>query len=177
MNPPIRRVVTGKDPTGKAIAILDGPATRVHVRQELGIANTMIWVTDSTPAGLSGAGDAANQNVGVQPPPNGTIFRIIEFAPLREIQSDIATRLRILRGLGLQPEGKAKDNPRDPGMHRTATIDYAVVLSGEIDLLLDDSDILLKAGDVVAQRGATHAWVNRGGQPCRMAVVLVDAKD
>jgi len=177
MSAPVRRVVTGKDATGKAIALLDAPAGRVHVRQELGVSNTMIWVTDSTPADLSGAADAANQNVGVTPPSNGTIFRMIEFAPQQEIKTDFDTRLRLLRGLGLQPEGPAQDHPRDPGMHRTRTIDYIVVVSGEIDLLLDDADIHLKAGDVVVQRGTNHAWVNRGDQPCRMAVVLVDAKD
>ena len=177
MATPIRRVVTGKNETGKAIVLFDGPATSVHPRKELGITNTMLWVTDTSPADLAGHEDAANRKVGVVPPPGGTIFRVIEFAPQKEVTADYATRLQIVRGLGLAPEGPSRERPREPGMHRTRTIDYGVVLSGEIDMLLDDSEIHLKAGDVIIQRGTNHAWVNRGNVPCRMAVILVDAKE
>jgi len=174
---PIRRVVTGKDAAGKAIAILDAPATSVHHRAELGLANTLLWVTDSTPADLSSQGDAANRKIGIPPPPGGTIFRIVEFAPQKEITADFETRLKMIQGIGLAPEGPARDHPRDPGMHRTRTIDYAVVVSGEIDMLLDDSEVHLRAGDVVVQRGTNHAWVNRGSAPCRVAFILIDAKE
>jgi mannose-6-phosphate isomerase-like protein (cupin superfamily) len=174
---PIRRVVTGKDATGKAIAMIDAVATTVHRREELGVTNTLLWVTDSNPAELSNREDTANRKVGVVPPPGGTIFRVIEFAPEREVKADYLARLRIFQGLGLAPEGESREKPREPGMHRTKTIDYGVVLSGEIDMLLDDSEIHLKAGDVVIQRGTNHAWVNRGNQPCQMAFILVDAKD
>jgi mannose-6-phosphate isomerase-like protein (cupin superfamily) len=174
---PIRRVVTGKDATGKAIAMIDAVATTVHWREELGVTNTLLWMTDSNPADLSNREDTANRKVGVVPPPGGTIFRVIEFAPEREVKADYETRLRIFQGLGLAPEGESREKPRDPAMHRTRTIDYGIVLSGEIDMLLDDSEIHLKAGDVVIQRGTNHAWVNRGNQPCQMAFILVDAKD
>ncbi len=177
MSTPIRRVVTGKDATGKAVAIIDAPAASVHRREELGITNTLLWVTDSSPADLSSPVDAANRRIGVAPPAGGTIFRVVEFAPGREVRADYETRLRIVQGLGLAPAGESRDRPRDPMMHRTATVDYAVILSGEIDMLLDDSEIHLKQGDVVIQRGTNHAWVNRGTQPCQVAVVLVDAKD
>jgi mannose-6-phosphate isomerase-like protein (cupin superfamily) len=174
---PIRRVVTGKDATGKAIAIFDGPATSVHRRAELGITNTLLWTTDSTPANPSNEEDAATREVGIAPPPGGTIFRVVEFAPHKEVTADYETRLQIIRGLGLAPEGPSRERPRDSGMHRTRTIDYAVVLSGEIDMLLDDSEIHLKAGDVLVQRGTNHAWVNRGDKSCQVAFILVDAKD
>jgi mannose-6-phosphate isomerase-like protein (cupin superfamily) len=174
---PIRRVVTGKDATGKAIAIWDSAAPSVHRREELGITNTLLWVTDSTPADLSNREDAANRKIGVTPPPGGTIFRVIEIAPRSELKADEETRLRIFQSLGLAPEGESREKPRDPTMHRTKTIDYVIILSGEIDMLLDDTDIHLKAGDVVVQRGTNHAWVNRGTQPCQMAVVLIYAKD
>ncbi len=177
MSSPIRRVVTGKDATGKAVAIFDGPATRVHRRAELGVANTLLWVTDSTPADLTSEEDAADRKVGIAPPLGGTIFRVVEFAPQKEITANYETRLHITQGLGLIPEGPSRERPRDPGMHRTMTIDYAVVLSGEIDMLLDDSEVHLKAGDVLVQRGTNHAWVNRGDAPCQIAFILVDAKD
>jgi len=174
---PIRRVVTGKDATGKAVAMIDSAATTVHRREELGVTNTLLWVTDSTPADLSNQEDAANRKIGVVAPPGGTIFRVVEFAPEREVKADYETRLRIFQGIGLAPEGESRDKPRNPAMHRTKTIDYALILSGEIDMLLDDSEVHLKAGDVVIQRGTNHAWVNRGNQPCQVAFVMVDAKE
>jgi naringenin degradation protein FdeH len=177
MATPIRRVVTGKDANGKAIALIDGVATTVHRRAEMGVTNTLLWVTDSIPADLSGQEDTANRKTGVPPPPGGTIFRVVEFAPHQEITADYETRLKAIQAIGLAPEGPNRDRPRDPAMHRTRTIDYAVILSGEIDMLLDDTEVHLKAGDVVIQRGTNHAWVNRGNAPCRIAAILVDAKD
>ena len=177
MSSPIRRVVTGKDATGKAIAMIDALATAVVRREELGVTNTLLWVTDSTPADLSNQEDAANKKVGVVAPPGGTIFRVVEFAPEREVKADYETRLRIFQGIGLAPEGDSREKPRNPAMHRTKTLDYALILSGEIDMLLDDSEIHLKAGDVVIQRATNHAWVNRGNQPCQVAFVMVDAKE
>jgi mannose-6-phosphate isomerase-like protein (cupin superfamily) len=177
MSSPIRRVVTGKDATGKAIAMIDAVATTVLRREELGITNTLLWVTDSNPADLSNQEDTANKKIGVVAPPGGTIFRVVEFAPEREVKADYETRLRIFQGIGLAPEGESREKPRDPAMHRTKTIDYALIVSGEIDMLLDDSEIHLRAGDVVIQRGTNHAWVNRGNQPCQVAFIMVDAKE
>jgi mannose-6-phosphate isomerase-like protein (cupin superfamily) len=177
MPSPIRRVVTGKDAAGKAIVIFDGPATTIHRRAELGITNTLFWTTDSTPHNPSSEEDAATRKVGIAPPPGGTIFRVVEFAPQKEITADYETRLQIIQGLGLAPEGPSREHPRDPGMHRTKTFDYAVVLSGEIDMLLDDSEVHFNAGDVLVQRGTNHAWVNRGDTPCQIVFILVEAKD
>jgi mannose-6-phosphate isomerase-like protein (cupin superfamily) len=174
---PIRRVVTGKDATGKAIAMIDAIATTVHRREELGVTNTLLWVTDSAPADLSNREDAATKKIGVMPPPGGTILRVIEFAPEREVKANYETKLRIFQGLGLSPEGESREKPRDPTMHRTKTIDYAVIMSGEIDMLLDDSEVHLRRGDIVIQRGTNHAWVNRGSQPCQVVFVLVDVKE
>jgi len=177
MSSPIRRVVTGKDGTGKAIVVTDGSAGRVQARKEMGVTTTLLWVTDSTPASLREQGDAGNREIGIVPPPTGTIFRIIEFGPQKDIQADDQTRRQIFERMGLAPEGSSRENPRDPGMHRTRTVDYVVILSGEIDMLLDESEVHLNAGDVVIQRGTNHAWVNRGNQPCKVAFVLIDATE
>jgi naringenin degradation protein FdeH len=173
----IRRVVTGKDASGKAVAMIDATVTTAHQRAEMGVTNTLLWVTDSVPADLSAAEDAATRKIGIAPPPGGTIFRVVEFAPNKEITADYETRLKLMQAIGLAPEGPSRERPRDPGMHRTRTIDYAVIISGEIDMLLDDSEVHLKAGDVVVQRGTNHAWVNRGNAPCQVAFILLDAKD
>jgi mannose-6-phosphate isomerase-like protein (cupin superfamily) len=172
----VRRVVTGKDATGKSVAIIDGPAPNVQVRRELGNINTVLWVTDSMPADLSNSSDAGSRKVGVEPPADGSIFRVVEYAPQKNITADYDTRVKMMRSMGLAPEGPTRDHPRDAGMHHTKSLDYVLILSGEIDMLMDDSEVHLKAGDVVVQRGTNHAWVNRGNEPCKVAFILVDAR-
>lgn len=173
----VRRVVTGKDNSGKAVVLSDGDAAQVHERKLLGVTNFVLWSTDSAPAMLSESIDGAERELGIMPPRAGTIFRIIEFAPQHAATATPQEKLELFRKMGLTPEGPAAAPPRDPGMHRTRTIDYVVILSGEIDMLLDDSEVHLRAGDVVIQRGTNHAWVNRGTQPCRAVFVLLDAAE
>jgi mannose-6-phosphate isomerase-like protein (cupin superfamily) len=150
------------------VVLYDGPAPNRKVRQATGLASTLLWVTDETPADISGSTDRAAREVGVPPPPNGSIFRLVEFPPGRKEMS----RDAVLEEMGIGAQGEAKH----PGMHRTRSIDYAVVLEGEIDMLLDDSEVHLAAGDVLVQQGTNHAWVNRGSRPCRMVFVLIDAR-
>ncbi len=142
-----RRVVTGHA-GGKAVVLHDGPAPNVKVRPGSGLVSTLLWATDESPAELSGSADRAAREIGIPPPRNGSIFRVVDFPP------------------GAKGE-----------MHRTSSIDYAVVLEGEIDMLLPGSEVSLRAGDVLVQQGASHAWINRGSGRCRIAFVLIDAKD
>ncbi len=171
----VRRVVTGHDQKGKAIVVMDGEAQNVKIREATGIGSTLLWVTDSTPPDLSGAADAAAREIGVTPPPRGSIFRIVEFPPEREVGKPLNNE-EMIREMGLAGTAAGEGKPRHPAMHRTESIDYAVVLSGEIEMWLDDSEVRLKAGDVVVQRGTNHAWVNRCAEPCRVAFVLIDAE-
>ena len=168
-----RRVVTGKDASGKAIVLSD-ETLAAHGRPELGIAPTLLWVTDSSPPQVRASSSDLPQ-VGIAPPPNGTIFRVIELAPEQTITAPDEARRQAMRQMKLAPEGAQKDNPRHPGMHRTNSIDYAVILSGEVDMLLDEEDVHLTAGDVIVQQATNHAWANRGTVPCRIAFILVDA--
>ena len=82
-----------------------------------------------------------------------------------------------MKEMGIAHGTGGRRPPRHPAMHWTASVDYAIVMSGEIDMLLDDSEVHLKAGDVVVQQGTNHAWVNRGTAPCRIAFILIDAVD
>ena len=173
----IHRVVTGKDGSGKAVVVLDDLLTNAFTNKDMGITSTRLWITDSVPADISDNRDAATRQVGVQPPAGGSIFSIIEFAPQESLQSDPETRRQMMKKMGLGPEGELRPNHDIPGMHRTRTLDYVLVLSGEIDLVLDDSEVHLKEGDIVVQKGTNHAWVNRGQEPCRVAVVVLDAKE
>jgi mannose-6-phosphate isomerase-like protein (cupin superfamily) len=164
----VRRVVTGHR-GGKAVLLFDSAAPNQKLRQASGLVSTLIWVTDESPADISARADRAEREIGVPPPPAGTIFRVVDFPP----ESAGRSREAILKEMGVADEGGA----RHAVMHRTRSIDYAVVLEGEIDMLLDDSEVRLKAGDVLVQQGTNHAWVNRGDRPCRIAFVLIDAKE
>jgi mannose-6-phosphate isomerase-like protein (cupin superfamily) len=167
-----RRVVTGHDAGGKAVVLIDGPAPNVKLRAS-GIRSTLAWVTDETPSDISGAADRADRDIGVAPPPSGSILRIVDFPPVpagAAIDHAAATR-----EMGL--EHGSGSPPRHAFTHRTRSVDYAIVLEGEIDMLLDDSEVHLRAGDVVVQQGTNHAWVNSGSAPCRIAFVLIDARE
>ena len=172
MTTPVRRVVTGHDANGKAIVLTDAAAGNVKVRPGTGIGATLLWVTDETPSDMSSHGDAAEREIGVPPPLSGSIFRIVEFPPEKDAEG--ASNEDIMAQMGVSRGGS--DTPaRHPGMHRTASIDYALVMTGEIDMLMDDSEVHLVAGDVVVQQGTNHAWANRGDTPCQIAFVLIGA--
>ena len=165
---PVRRIVTGHR-DGKAVVLFDSAAPNQKLRQASGLVSTLLWVTDETPADTSGEADRSLREIGVPPPANGTIFRVVDFPP----EGSARSREAILREMGVSDHGGA----RHAAMHRTRSVDYAIVLEGEIDMLLDDSEVRLNAGDVLVQQGTNHAWVNRGTKPCRMAFVLIDAKE
>lgn len=142
----IRRVVTGHDVNGKTKILIDGPANNPTSRRP-GHASQLIWTTNQSPANNTGDADAGAIEIGRPPGPNGTIFRIMEIEP------------------GGQPE-----------MHHTETIDYLVIIAGQIHMEMDDGEeLVMEAGDVMVQRGTNHSWHNRGDVPCRLAVVLIDA--
>jgi naringenin degradation protein FdeH len=161
-----RRVVTGHK-NGKGTVLFDGPAANRKTRQASGLVSTLLWATDESPADISGGADRAEREIGVPPPPRGSIFRVVEFPPGRKESS----REAVLKEMGLSNQSES----RHPGMHKTRSIDYAVVMEGEIDMILDDSEVHLTAGDVLVQQGTNHAWVNRGTRPCRIAFVLIGA--
>jgi quercetin dioxygenase-like cupin family protein len=140
----LRRVVTGHDANGKAIVTID-EISRNLVSTRPGVSTCVAWTSEGFPIDNNGEADEALRKTGTTHA-NGTVFRIIEFAP-----------------------GNAERN------HRTDSIDYACVLSGEIDMDLDGTNVHLKAGDVIVQRGTIHNWINRGTEPCVIAFVLIAA--
>ena len=174
---PIRRVVTGHNAQGRAIFIADGLAPGVHDRGAGQTAVTELWETQATPASNAGNDDPTQSGQQRLPPPkNGSKFRVVEYPP----DSKRVTALRDASGAhaaNATSEGYSRDaaNKRHPGFHKTATIDYAIVLSGEIYALMDEGEVLLKTGDVLVQRGTNHAWSNRTEEPCCVAFVLIDA--
>ena len=170
----IRRVVTGHDENGVAKVIMDATATNILERPNRpGVALTNLWEVDSAPAVMETHDDPVEGPLILHPKPNGSVFRIVQFDPedpevLAELDgpsafAEMGAGANIVKGA------------RHPFMHRTDSVDYAVVLSGEIYMLMDEEDCLLKAGDTVIQQGTNHAWSNRGTEPCLIAFVLVDA--
>jgi mannose-6-phosphate isomerase-like protein (cupin superfamily) len=169
----IRRVVTGLDANNKAVVMFD---SRMPLQSgPYGLTSTNLWVTNSYPLGFSFKDDTSAIPVGVSPLDNGTKFRVVEFPPL-----DAATEAKMEPGFLMKAVGAvapARGLPvTHPLMHRTRSVDYAVVLSGEIDMMLDDSVVHLKPGDTIVQQATNHAWVNRGTQTCRILFVLMDSK-
>jgi len=177
----VRRVVTGHDAQGRAVVIEDGPAPTVRTDPNRpGYAVTQIWATDSSPAFVGNDEDPTLRAMTLTPPAGGTVVRVIEFPPanleLREIDAEQAAQAFSMYGQSHVLTGSNKPNKRHPFMHRTETVDYAMVLSGEIVMLLDETEVTLKAGECLIQRGTNHAWTNRSDQPCRVMFVLVDGR-
>ena len=150
---------------------MDAPAPNVKGRAA-GNASTLLWVTDQSPANLSGNGD---RDIAVPPPRRGSIFRIAEFPP--HTGGEVRDNEAVLSDFGIGPDVKRGHAPRHPAIHRTRSLDYVIVLEGEIDLLLDDGEVRLRAGDVVVQRATNHAWINRGNAVCRLGMVFIDAEE
>ena len=172
--PEIRRVVTKLDPSGKAVVMLDERTKLAAPRPPNLVAN--IWVTDKSLPDFSWTDDRGKTKIGLVPPKSGTVFRVVDFAPEPEAvaRMDVNTMQKVVGAEGTPRKGVA---PRHPMMHRTRTLDYAIIMSGEIDMLLDEGEVHLKAGDVVVQQATNHAWVNRGREPCRIAFILMDSQE
>lgn len=142
--PAVRRVVTGHDAAGRAVVVMDGEAPNQR-RPDAFTMSTAMWISEGAPADFLAEGDGSAIEAGFAPPAGGSRFGILDIAP---------------------------GNTRF--MHRTDTLDYVICLSGAVDLELDDETVNLRAGDVVIQRGTSHAWLNRGTEPARIAFILLD---
>ncbi|HZT63867.1 MAG TPA: cupin domain-containing protein [Burkholderiales bacterium] len=169
-----RRIVTGHDANGRAVVLFDGESPHNFFLEKAGgLQLTEIWETSSSPADNTGTRDAAGHERRIEPVSGGTVFRVIEYPPDTVRLKTLAPET-FFRGMGAKAADAA--TRRHPGMHKTDTIDYCVVLSGEIWAVLDAGEVLLRAGDCLVQRGTNHAWSNRTAQPCVIAFVLVAAK-
>jgi naringenin degradation protein FdeH len=178
---PVRRIVTGHDARGRSIVLADAVSPHVlenPVRPGRGL--TDLWRTDKMPASNTGAADGAARTVELNPPENGTVFRFFQINPKAD-EADMTSEQREARyAAAFQQMGAAEDRvdtSRHPGMHRTRTIDYIVLLSGEVTLILDQGEVDMKPLDVVIQRGTNHAWENRGNVPAVLAGILIDAEE
>jgi len=171
----IRRVVTGLDENNKAIVLFDSRLTLSGNRNLI----AELWSTDSSLPGFSFTDDRGVKPLGapnsISPPDNGSIFRVMEFPPFDPGAASKMDPNLVMKVVG--DHAPTRGLPvKHPLMHRTRTVDYAYIISGEIDMMLDDSVVHLKAGDVVVQQATNHAWINSGTEPCRILFVLMDSK-
>ena len=173
MSEAVRRIVTGIDPAGKSYIAEDQPAPTFHHIK--GRPGTNLWATKAAPAPVD-APDMVDGYERLLPPAAGTVIRVMDIPPEPK---DWATNEESFRSMTVNPypdhDRSGSDKKRHPRMHVTQTIDYAVCLEGEIYAVMEQDETLMRAGDILIQRGTEHAWANRSDKPCRILFVLVDA--
>lgn len=166
-----RRIVTGHDENGRSIVVEDAPTPNVN-----GFLHNF-WSLDSVPCDIDGADPMHSDPKGLHPPKKGVMFRFFQipprsaFAAMTDEQLWEFTRQRFV---AMGAEDALVDRTRHPAMHKTHSVDFIVLLSGEVTLLLDEADVPMKPFDVVVQRGSNHAWENNGKEIATLMAVLVD---
>jgi hypothetical protein len=179
--PPFRRVVTGHNAEGRAVIVEDAAPPRAQrIGGEIGPTFYEIWNTRATPAPIDRAsGEPFEDKIILAPPRNGTRIRVLEIPPEdnrvktlspQEAQAHFA---EIGAAAASSHTGASS---RHAFMHRTETIDYGIMLEGELTLIMDIGETTIRAGDIVVQRGTNHGWANRSGKACRIAFVLIDGQ-
>jgi Cupin domain len=176
-----RRVVTGHNAEGQAVILEDSTPPRTQrVGGEIGPMFYEIWNTRATPAPIDRAsGEPFEKGIVLAPPKNGTRIRVLEIPPeddrLKSLSPE-AARAHFAEIGAADASSHSAANSRHAFMHRTETIDYGIMLEGELTLIMDIGEITVRAGDIVIQRGTNHGWANRSGKPCRIAFVLIDGQ-
>ena len=173
----VRRVVV-IDENDKSMAIADGPSPDVRTDPARpGFASTRIWVTDRTPARIKGVRETLNMPHTLEPPPGGSVCRIVTFPPDDAWKGKVGAKEVQAYFSAMGSPGASTYSPRAPHpyMQKTRTLDFCFILEGEITLILDTEEVQLKAGDTVVQRGTNHAWSNRSGERCIVAFSSHDA--
>lgn len=170
----MRRVITGHNEKGRSIVTLDGPPAR-SIGEDVG-GLFELWNTDGQDVISTDQNDRADQDIILSPLGGGTKFRYFQINPLPEgVPEDM---LQEIAADAFEKVGAAHhrvDTTKHPAMHKTETIDYIILLKGDVTLILDDEEVDLKPFDVVVQRGTNHAWVNNGTEPALLIAVLIDS--
>ena len=171
----MRRIITGHNEDGKSIITMDGPPAR-SIGEDVG-GLFELWNTDGNDIISTDYIDRADEEIILSPPDGGTKFRYFQINPLpegvpEEMMQEIAAD-------AFEKIGAAHhriDTSKHPAMHKTETIDYIILLKGDVTLLVDNDEVELKPHDVVVQRGTNHAWINKGSEPALLIAVLIDSK-
>jgi len=176
---PVRRIVTGHDEQGRAVFLEDGAVHRVQrIGAPHGPLFYEVWNTTATPAPLDPAsGEPAESGIQLAPPRNGTRIRVLDIPPddaRLEALTPEEAKAHFAEVGAANASSHSGSGSKHAFMHRTETIDYGIVLEGELTLILDVGETIVRAGDIVIQRGTNHGWANRSGKHCRIAFILID---
>ncbi|WP_085026382.1 cupin domain-containing protein [Ensifer aridi] len=177
--PNITRIITGHALDGRSIVVGTGNLpTVVEIAAIPGTVFHEVWSTGESPAAVGNGVDPTLDGLILSPPAGGTRFRFVDIPPdTEEFLSTGADRMEeAFAEIGERHATTVREDSPHPLMHRTESLDYGVVIEGEVILILDEGEVLLKPGSVVIQRGTNHAWANRSGKPCRMLFVLISGR-
>jgi mannose-6-phosphate isomerase-like protein (cupin superfamily) len=174
----VRRIVTGHDKSGQAIIQEDRAPPRVaHIGGEHGPVFHEVWNTRETPARIDRAGgEPSEEGIKLAPPANGTRIRVLDIPPEGDWLESMSAEQIKAHFAEVGAGDAAPGDGRHALMHRTETVDYGIVLEGEIVLVMDLGETVVRAGDIVIQRGTNHGWANRSDRNCRIAFILIDGK-
>jgi mannose-6-phosphate isomerase-like protein (cupin superfamily) len=170
---PVRRIVCIDNAQGQSEAIADGRSPDVRTDPARpGFASTRIWVTEATPAHIKNIRETLNLPHTIEPPPQGSVCRIVTFPPDAVFAGKVGASevAAYFRAMGSPQASTYSPRAPHPYMQKTRTLDFCLVLEGEITLVLDTEEVSLKASDTVVQRGTNHAWSNRSNAPCVIAM-------
>ena len=171
----MRRVITGHDENGKSIVVLDGPPAR-SIGEDVG-GLFELWNTDGNPINTKDNSDRAHGEIILSPPENGSKFRYFQINPTPQgVPMDIMQNMAAEAFEKIGAAHHRVDTTKHPAMHKTDTIDYIILLKGDVTLILDQEEVDIKPFDVVVQRGTNHAWVNNGNDPALLIAVLIDSE-
>ena len=170
----MRRVVTGHDEEGKSIVVLDGPPAK-SIGEDVG-GLFELWNTDGNLINTKDRIDRADDEILLSPPKNGSKFRYFQINPTQEgVPMDVLQNMAADAFEKIGASHHRIDTSKHPAMHKTDTIDYIILLEGDVTLILDKEEVVIKPHDVVVQRGTNHAWVNNGNNPALLIAVLIDS--
>jgi len=172
-----RRIVTGHDADGNAVILSAAPPPRVVDLSAQGPRFYEVWNTRETPVRIDRDSPEPHEDkLTLAPPRNGTRIRVLDIHPETQDLSNIdaAEARRHFEMVGAGDASTRHQGAPHPFMHRTETVDYGIVLSGEIYLIVDKGEVLCRQGDIIIQRGTNHAWANRSSSVCRIAFILID---
>lgn len=175
MRQPARRIITGHNAQGRATITIDdtGP-NEIEVKGWPGLYVTELWVTSEMPVDNMGTTDQGARPMRHDPTPGGTVFRLVEIPPEKSV-AGIDTAAAFAH-MGSHNKPRPEDTAKHASMHKTNSVDYLVVISGEMWMVMEEGETLIRQGDCIVQRGTNHAWVNKSDKPCVLAAVLVDAR-
>lgn len=179
MQRPMKRIVTGHDAQGHAVVAMDGaPPNIVELNNLPGTVFYELWKTYTMPAVLDNGPDPTLGALRLAPTAGGTVVRIVDIPPdTAEFLAHGAAKMQgAFAQIGDVHASTVKKDSPHPLMHRTESVDYGIVIEGEITLVMDLGEAVLKQGDVVIQRGTNHAWANRSDKVCRIAFILIDGR-